>query len=195
MKIKTILAAAILLCCAGAARADNVQTAYGWYTIPDGATVTGLSQSAGTSDVGPAYTVDFSFADGTGSSSYNWYFGQWGEILFSTPVSDLSFDWIGSQGQCFSVGDNAGDGFEDCSDSGGTADFAGTDITEISWSDMIAGGIASLSYTEDSDPPADPPASAPELGTFSMLACGLAVLAAMRSRYPIERAMDKRKAG
>src|ERR1700733_10420081 len=127
MKLKLAVALAVLFI-ASQAHADTVVTdtfeagPLVW-TIPDGSTVTGQTQSelgdnpfnplAFTTNE-PVNTLEYSFADGTGEVSYS-EVQAFGEIQFSTPVSDLSFSWLGGF-PFFEAEDNAGDFFYDSVD-------------------------------------------------------------------------------
>jgi PEP-CTERM motif len=161
MKLKLALAFALLLA-ASVARADSVSTTYGPVYIPDGSVVTSIVYS----DIDWLQaTVSFSFSDGIGVVENQQMFGMVGWIDFTTPVSNLSFNWYGP---------NFDDLGYDAPDSG-TMSFAGP-LSYLGWASDNYGsgsGIDSMTYMLDAT---DPPASVPEPPTVAMLLLGLAAI-------------------
>jgi PEP-CTERM motif len=178
MKVKLAVASVMLLF-AAVALADQVPTENGILIIPNGSTITSES------NVGYGTTLYFSFADGTGYEYGNSLVDVGGGTLtFTTPVSDVSFDWIG---YLFSASDNVGDSFtalpQDPNSpvpSSGIADFSGTGITSIAFgSTDEVGGINSMTYKLDGT---DPP-PVPEPSSLLLLGIGVAVLIGRRVAF------------
>jgi hypothetical protein len=180
MKVKLAVAFAVLLF-ASLSQADQVATSTGEITIPDGSTVTSVEFIPFPHGVewGNTSLVDYSFLGGTGDTEGNSLLGFDGTINFSSPVSDLSFSWLGIT--LFTASDNVGDSFVcDTICLAGTEAFQGIGITEITWqAGDEQGGISSMTFTAD---PPDPPPSVPEPSSLLLAGMGLAGLIAMRTR-------------
>ena len=151
MKAKLVIAFTVLLL-ASVVRADQVNVNGVEMIIPDGSAVTSVTTNE-TPSGDLTYNVDYSFADGTGSTEFELHSGDLstnGEIYFTNPVSNVEFSYFGNP---FLVGDNVGDGFfapEESTSYSGT--FAGPGITSIGWQGYsFVGGITSLSYTVDAN--------------------------------------------
>jgi hypothetical protein len=174
MKIILAVAFAVLLV-ATIAQADTVEV-NGWSVIiPDGSTVTSVSYvPPGVADANPIASIDFTFADGYGTSedaAGESDIGSFGSITFTVPVESLTFDWQGSSGYFQAVSNNGqsvGDPQScspDCPFESGVATFTGP-ITSLTWETENFGGISSIDYTLDA---ADPPPS-------SLLLLGLGLI-------------------
>jgi hypothetical protein len=172
MKVKLVIAFAVLFL-ASVAHADEIQTDSGPVYIPDGSVVTLIQDVQG--ELPYTSIVDFSFADGTGYAITQGSDGGGGGIYFTTPVSDLSFDWDGFS---IIVSDNLGDVFTDdpahAIPDNPTQTFSGPGITYIGWADYFgpASGIGSMTYTEDVAEP----------NTLPLLGLGLIALLAFSCR-------------
>jgi hypothetical protein len=179
MKVKLAVAFAVLLF-ASLAQADQIDTSTGVITIPDGSTVTSVDfiPFPHGEEWGNTYLVDYSFLGGTGETEGNSLLGYDGTIDFTSPVSDLSFSWLGVT--LFTASDNVGDSFLcDVSCLAGTEAFPGTGITEITWqAGDEQGGISAMTFTAD---PADPP-PVPEPSTLLLSGLGLAALIGLARR-------------
>jgi hypothetical protein len=185
MKLKLAFALAVLFF-ASQAHADIIQTSTGSLTIPDGSTVTATSiiQDPDGPEWGNTTLVDYSFAGGTGTAEGNFLLGYWGTIDFSSPVSDVSFNFIDAS--VFIATDNVGDIFGSAEgQEEGTVSFPGPEITQINWQggDEV-GGITSLDSTPDSQ-------SVPEPSSLMLSGIGLAALIALarRNRPELQMAM------
>jgi len=187
MKVKLAVAFAVLLF-ATLARADQIDTSTGPITIPSGSTVTAIDfiPIPHGLEWGNTSLVSYSFSDGTGESEGNSLLGYTGTIDFTTPVSDVSFAWLGVT--LFTADDNVGDSYIcDTICTSGTGAFPGTGITEITWQagDEV-GGITSLAFTLDASDPPDPP-SVPEPSSLLLSCMGLAALLGLVRRNRTRR--------
>jgi hypothetical protein len=150
----------------------------GTFVIPDGSVITDeFFTPPGTTLTG-FYTVDWTFADGSGTERTDSNDGGWGSITFTTPVSDLVFDWVG--GGIFVANADDGEAFScySCGQDSGVATFTGPDITSITFQGFSGiGGIDSMTYTLDG-----PGAPVPEPGALLLLCVGLSACLAIRTR-------------
>jgi hypothetical protein len=159
-KLTVTLAIALLtFVLAPMASADEINTPGGTLIIPDGSQVTSLFPVVGS--LGQAYQVDFQFLGGTGTNRGDFEDGNVTNIMFTVPVTNLSFTAVldGRFGQITADSFNfqCGPGVPgvpgaEC----GTFDFTlGGPISSL---DLGTGdgtaGIESLSFTVDAgDPP------------------------------------------
>lgn len=168
MKMKLAIALAVLFF-ASQAHADSgpAQIDDGIY-IPAGSTVTSNTFYSESDE----WIVDFSFAGGTGSAWGNGDEGFAGNLLFTTPVEDVTFSWVGEP---FTATDNIGDDFITYDGPTGTTTFDGPGITEIRWTsgDLSAGGITSIDPASDSQ-------SVPEPSSLLLSGIGLAALIGLK---------------
>ena len=181
MKTTLVVAFALMLF-SSVARSDEV-SAYGVLYVPDGSTVTSIAYI--NPGEAPEAVVSFTFADGSGVFYDAGPFGAWGSIDFTTPVSDLSFDWYAPT---FHATDNLGDVYNPplqplSNDPAitGTAIFAGPGISSIQWSSYVNSGqvgIESMNYTLDGT---DPP-NVPEPPSLLLSGMGLAALIGLTFR-------------
>jgi hypothetical protein len=185
MKMKLAVALAVLFF-VSQIHADTFSSGNGNITIPDGSTITSetVIQDPDGPEWGNATLVNYSFADGTGTAEGNSQLGYWGTIDFSSPVSDVSFNFIDAS--VFIATDNVGDIFGSAEgQEEGTVSFPGPEITQINWQggDEV-GGITSLDSTPDSQ-------SVPEPSSLMLSGIGLAALIALarRNRPELQMAM------
>jgi hypothetical protein len=178
MKMKLALALAVLFF-ASFAHADSVSTPDGTLVIPAGAVVTsiGISPTVQSQYGWAVYQVNFDFADGTGFTVGDNADGYGGKLDFTTPVSDVSFDWFGFQ---FEAQDSAGDNFFPNYDPGplspAVEDFPGSGITYLTWySAEATGGITYIDPNADSQ-------TVPEPSSLLLSGIGLAALIGLARR-------------
>jgi hypothetical protein len=172
----TLAVAFAVLLFAGAVRADGIETDEGLFTIPDGSTVTSFDivPYLGSPQYGYQYEFGYAFADRTGNTEGNYWFGYIGVIDFSVPVSDLTLIWFANDQ--FTLTDNVGDSIG-CGDCSGVSTLQDSGITQISWQvGGELGGIESMSYTLDAT---DPP-SVSEPSSLLLSAMGLAALIGLK---------------
>ena len=148
MRAKLAVAFAVLLF-ASVVRADQVSVDGIPLIIPDGSTVTSTSiGSTGSVPPAPTFTVDYSFADGTGFSEFigGGGGGDTGEISFTNPVSSVEISFFGSEFEVNGLFFNYNPGAPPTD----SATLVGP-ITYISWQtgDVLA-GITSFTVPEPS---------------------------------------------
>jgi hypothetical protein len=142
------------------ASADEINTPGGFLIVPDGSQVTSLFPVVGS--IEQAYQVDFQFIGGTGSNRGDFEDGDVTNIMFTVPVTNLSFTAL-LNGQNGQIGTDSGFGFQ-CSDAyfppapPTCGEFSFTLGGPISSLDVATGdgeaGVESLSFTVDAgDPP------------------------------------------
>jgi hypothetical protein len=150
-----------------------------YLAIPDGSTITSETFIPPGGSATGLWIVDYSFADGTGSASGDANDAEYGAILFTLPVSSVTFGWFG--GHVFTVQAIGGGSFVSCSNEedgcgsdSGVQTLNGNDITGLTWAsyDPGIGGISSLAYTSD-------PVGAPEPPAYTMLIAGIFGLLAL----------------
>lgn len=172
-KVKILAAFALVLCSFLPVRADEISTPDGLLVLPNGSQVTSIFVlPPGTFDPGAStYGVDFSFADGIGSTLGNFNDGNQGIINFTTPVTSLTVNWL-SQGSSF-----IWDGGPVCENldppsfcpSTGTFTLTGS-ISSLTWVYFNGfGGPVSISYVLA-------PVTAAEPAAFGLLLTGLLLL-------------------
>jgi len=174
--MKCALAVLALFAVSTTARADSVSSPFGPLYYPDGATVTSVSETNVLTQQ-EAWTLDYSFADGTGDAIAPGLDGEGGGIQFSTPITSITFSyvWTDDDGYPFDVIFSGGQTFSSTSASGTqTIDFD-ENVTGLRWigglEDEGTGGITSLSYALDG-----PPVATPEPGELLLSAFGLAAI-------------------
>jgi hypothetical protein len=185
MKMKLAVALAVLFF-AFQAHADSgpIEIDDGIY-IPAGSTITSNTSAPMPQEPGLlVYTVDFSFDGGTGDVSGNAIEGFAGGLVFTIPVEEVTFSWVGEP---FTATDNLGDEFDTIFDTPegptGTTTFSGTGITEIGFTsgDLSAGGITSIDPIPDSQ-------SVPEPSSLLLSVIGLAALLCVFAKLKIHAA-------
>jgi hypothetical protein len=145
------------------AGADQIPTQTGLLIIPHGSIVTStFTIPAGIDGPVPATGVDFSFADGTGSTNGEFDDGDSGFINFTMPLTSLTINWEASNAP-FSFWDSDNVAFS-CNNpvppqplcpASGTFTYTGTAITSLTWTNFNGfSGIDSMSYTPVPEPPA-----------------------------------------
>jgi PEP-CTERM motif len=177
--LKGIALIGALALLAGQARADSVSTEFGPLYYPSGATLTSLDLLLNYAE--PVEQLDYTFADGTGYTVAPSADGNLGDILFSTPITSITFSyvWSDDDGYPFDVTFNfvgaQSETFSDYAASDTDAFTFNGDVTSLQWigglADEGTGGITSLSYTLDG-----PPVATPEPSTWLLLALGLALV-------------------
>ena len=177
------------------AKADSVAGIYGPLYFPDGATVTSITLVEPPINE-PYQQLAYSFGDGTGVTDDPAADSSVGSLIFTDPVTTITFGFTSAPDIPFNVtfyGSN-GAPFETISiDPSSGAPFSGTDtvdfdtdVTRMFWilgtGNIGFGGVTSLSYIE-----ADPVPSA-EPAPLLLLAIGLAAICGLglfgRRPYP-----------
>src|ERR1700723_4344612 len=118
--MKIVLAALAVLLFAGLAQADPLLlydpndpvVLVSILAIPDGSTITSETFIPPGGSATGLWIVDYSFADGTGSASGDANDAESGTLLFTLPVSSVTFGWVG--GNVFGVQAIGGGTFVSC---------------------------------------------------------------------------------
>jgi hypothetical protein len=149
----TLAIALLVFVLASMARADTVTSPYGYtFTIPDGSVVTSFFNSRGL-----IFGVDFSFPDGSGLVQRELGIGEFGQIDFAIPVTNLKLiGFLGAGGpgeQELSASSPTGFTFALCDNPIPTECEGPFDVTlsgpvsQVTFDSFSQAAVTSMSYT------------------------------------------------